>query len=187
MKKIIILIIIALISINCKSQIIAVENFESYNQELEDGAHIKDINNVLNKYEGTWEGTYDDKNFEFVVQKVTQNNIDLNYKHDLLVMRYKITDSNGNIIESNLTPNIDVPEIEGKYLSNTGTYYVMSYDGRDFVCGQSGDIFIETINNNTQMKLYLVPRSDLMSTKDCPNGEAAQIMPVEGNLILTKQ
>src|SRR5690606_13097731 len=72
MKSIGIIIILALFALSCKAQIIAVEDFEDYPNELADGAYIKDINNVLGKYVGNWKGTYNNRNYEFRIIKYTR-------------------------------------------------------------------------------------------------------------------
>ncbi|QMU65980.1 MAG: hypothetical protein GKR88_17985 [Flavobacteriaceae bacterium] len=185
MKKIIFILTSVFITYSCKAQIIAVEDFENYNQELPDNAYIKDINNILDKYVGTWKGIYDSKSYEFKVIKVTENNTDLKYKEDLLLMRYKITDSSNNVIESTLnlsdTSNFI---IRGNYLSNRGSY-VLNYIGLNDECGQNGTIFISIYDtNNTKMKLYLEVDGEM--GLDCTSGGVEQVLPTDW-IDLTKQ
>ncbi|MCT4697565.1 DUF6705 family protein [Tenacibaculum haliotis] len=184
MKKIIFIIATLFVIISCKAQIIAVEDFENYNQELPDGAYIKDVNNVLDKYIGTWKGTYNNKNYEFIVQKVTKNNIDLKYKHDKLLMRYKITDSNGTELANTLNlPNENYYVINGSYLASSGGYK-LSYIGLNSECGQNGTIYISTYGaNNTKLQLFLMVRGEI---HDCTTGAAEQIIPTE-SMELMKQ
>ena len=93
-------IVIIFLLLSCKAQTIAIEDFQDYVKQnkhgLLNGGYIKDVNNVLDKFVGTWKGTQNSKNYEFVIVKVTKNDGVL--KEDKLLMRYKITDSNGVII-----------------------------------------------------------------------------------------
>ena len=188
MKNTIITIIVLIFTtISCKAQIILVENFEEYNQELPDGAYVKDANNVLGKFVGTWKGTYDNKNYEFKVTKHTENNINLKYKEDLLLIRYKITDTNGAILVNTLNlPNDNKYVINGTYLVAKTNSYVLSYLGKNGECGQNGDVFISVYGtNNTKMQLFLSVNGEIYS--DCTTGPAKQILPTKGGMSLTKQ
>jgi hypothetical protein len=185
-EKIIFITATLFIIFSCKAQIIAVEDFENYNQELPNGAYIKDINNVLDKYVGTWKGTYNAKNYEFKIVKYTESNLQqsLNYKEDLLLMYYKITASNGSVIENTLNlPNTSNFSIKGSYLSNNGSY-VLDYIGLNSNCGQNGTIFISTYNNDNKMRLGLYVNGEL--DFNCTTGAVEQVLPVNG-IKLTKQ
>ena len=120
MKNILLIGFIILGTISCKAQIIAVENYNNYNNDLPDGAYIKDVNNVLGKFTGTWKGTYNNKNYEFRIIKYTEDNTKLKYKEDLLLIRYKITDSNGTVLEDTTTLANESPYvIKGSYLNKS--------------------------------------------------------------------
>ncbi|WBX77348.1 hypothetical protein PG911_03550 [Tenacibaculum ovolyticum] len=181
MEKIIFITATLFIIFSCKAQIIPVEDFENYNQELPNGAYIKDINNLLNKYTGTWKGTYNTKNYEFKIIKYTRVSEIRNLKFDKLLMRYEITASNGTVIENTLNlPNTSNFIIRGSYLSNKGSY-VLNYVGFND-CGQNGTIFIR-VNGNT-MDLFLSVDGEL--GLDCTTGAVEQVLPVNG-IKLTKQ
>jgi len=183
MKKIIFILATLFITFSCKAQVIAVEDFENYNQELTEGTHVKDVNNLLDKYVGTWRGIYNNKNYEFRIVKYTRISSNRNLKFDKLLMRYKITDSSNNVIENTLIlPNTSNFIIRGSYLSNKGSY-VLNYVGFND-CGQNGTIFISIYDiNNTKMKLYLEVDGEM--GLDCITG-AEQILPTDW-IDLTKQ
>ncbi|OSY87101.1 hypothetical protein WH52_13155 [Tenacibaculum holothuriorum] len=176
MKNIITLLILIAITISCKAQIIAVENFEDYPNELPDGAYIKDVNNVLGKYVGTWKGTYNNKNYDFKIVKYTENNIDLKYKEDMLLIRYKITDSSGTELANTLSlPNSSPYIIFGRYLAKSGGY-VLNYQGLNAKCGQNGRIYISTYGaNDTKLQLLLMVSGEIYD--ECTTGAVPQIMP----------
>ena len=156
MNNIIIILVLAISIASCKAQIIAVEDYKAYTQELEEGAYIKDINNVLDKFVGTWKGTYNNKNYEFIITKNTENfKYRPSIREDLLLMRYKITESSGSVIEDTLSlPNDSSFVMQNGYVAQTGSY-VFSYIGREVACGQNGSTFMKILNNTNNLKAKL--------------------------------
>ena len=188
MKKILILGLIIISNLSCKAQnIVPIETKVNYigaeNGIPETITYFKDINNLLDRYVGTWKGTYATKNYEFWITKIT--NKPARITEDILLIRYLITDANGTIIEdTRSTPDDGHYLIRGHYLDKS--HYVLSYGGRETLCGQSGEVYIWTLNNNTQMKLFLAQDHVLLNSEDCPNGRATQILPLQ-QMLLTKQ
>lgn len=186
LKNTLLAITLTLTAISCKAQIIAVENYHNYNKELDDGAYIKDINNVLNKFVGTWKGTYNNKNYEFRIVKNTKNfKTRPSIKKDEVLMCYKITDNNGTIIENTLTLTNDSPFVmKNGYIDRDGGY-VFSYIGRDVACGQNGWVFTQVYgNNNKKLQLFLQVEGE--NYPSCTTGEAKQILPTK-SIELNKQ
>ena len=191
MKKTIIIGCLLLTFLSCKAQILPIENVIDY-IEMEDTGipenivYIKDINNLLDKYVGTWIGTYNNKTYEFIITKITEDLFGT--LEDKLEIRYKVTDANGNIIEDTTSLTGDSPYIiKGNYLARAD-FYVLSYIGQEANCGQQGDLFIAVgyNNDNNTMKASLQVIGDLILASECPNGEAEQILPTE-QFTLTKQ
>ena len=169
--------------------IIPVENYIDYwdNDDLEipDGAHIKDVNGLLDKYVGTWKGTYQGKNYEFYIKKVTLKSKVSNLLKDRLIMRYKIIGISGEIIADNTYMNDEEPLIiDGWYLAKTKTYYVLNYFGFDGECGQNGRIYISIKNTNSNLmglRLSVYGEVDPNCTEI-----ASQVLPTN-NMLLTRQ
>jgi hypothetical protein len=191
MKKLIIFSFLILTVLSCKAQILPIENLIDYIEAEDTGipeniTYIKDVNNLLDKYIGTWIGSYDNKTYEFIIVKVTRDLYGT--MEDKLEMRYKITDTNGAVIENTTFLPDDSPFIiKGSYLARTA-FYVLTYIGQEADCGQHGDLFIAVgyHNDNNIMKASLSVIGDLILASDCPNGEAEQILPTE-QFTLTKQ
>ncbi len=183
-------ILFLLLSYGCKAQVLPVENVVNYvnskNGIPKNITSIKDVNHLLDKFIGTWKGTYDGKNYEFKVLKITANLGRLT--EEKLVMRYLITSSSGTIIEdTRALPDSSPYVIKGDYLEKD-TYF-LTYTGKNAKCGQSGTILINFLkgnNNNTKMSLFLAPDSIILSETSCPNGGAKQIMPLD-QIAFTKQ
>jgi len=190
MKKLLILGFLILSAISCKAQqIIPLEKAIEYRDsdtEIPDGTYLKDINGLLNKYLGTWKGTYNNKNYTFIVTKIKKDFLGIS--KDKLLIRYLITTTTGSILEDTRNlPDANTLVIEGDYLSSNTKYYVLNYFGKNTNCGQSGEVFISTITSsgNKQMKLFLAPYQDLIDKSVCPT-LATQILPTK-SMILTKQ
>ncbi|MDC1265619.1 hypothetical protein N8009_02370 [Flavobacteriaceae bacterium] len=193
MKKILFIGCFLLTALSCKAQILPIEDLRGY-MDIGEGipeniTYIKDVNNLLGKYEGVWIGIYNNKTFELHIEKETK--IYYGTAEDLLLLRYKITDnSNNNIIFDNIDiyDDTNASIIKGYYMSSTGTYYVLNYPNPNAPCGLHGEIFIEVPNTSlNQMKLFLAVGYELLSPDDCPNGFLEQIFPTESSMTFTKQ
>lgn len=177
----ILFLIIAYTSVSFSQQIVPVENFYGLqtNGTLPNGTFsIKDVNNVLLRFTGTWKGEYGSKKYEIRIERVTKPFFGA--LADVLVMRYKITNSAGSLLEETLSVlNNDDVNISGDYLQNRT--YVFTYQGPDWECGQSGDIYIAAgyDNNPNKMGLFLSPQQILLDTTECPNGRALMPFPEE--------
>ena len=191
MKKHIILVFITLVSISCKAQVVTnpttiipiEEYFENYRQpdnEVPDGAYIKDVNNIFDNFLGTWNGTWEGKNYSFIITEQTYSFLGI--MEDRLLMRYLITDgTTGSVlIDTTGLPDNDTFTTRGSYLHENNETYELSYGG--YGCNQRGFILIALINNNTQMNLGLIN----VGGYNCPNGDAPPIIPTD-NIVLTKQ
>lgn len=199
MKNKLILVAFITFTLGCRAQqpplqqIIPVENIIGYvnnDANIPDGIYFKDVNHLLDKYVGTWVGTYDNKTYEFQVVEFTDNYLGIT--EDILLMRYKITDANGNEIVNTLNlPNTSSYVISGKYLTENAHSYAMRYRGYESECGQKGTVFIEIeATNPNVMELFYGPQYEWIDSVECPNGVANQVFPTfddQAYLILTKQ
>jgi len=191
MKKIFTLGIIILIVLSCKAQILPVENYIDYIDQEDTGipeniTHIKDVNNVLNKFIGTWIGAYNNNTFELRITKTTENSFGLLI--DELNVAHKVTANDGTLLEDTISHSNDSEGIVSDYLARLDSYFFI-YVGKEADCGQFGTIIISVgyNNSNNNMRLGLSPGRDII-TADCPNGTAIQIFPADGQgMTLVKQ
>lgn len=187
MKKIFILMVALVLSvISCRAQIIPLEQHEEYKatgKEIQDGSYIKDVNNILTKFEGVWKGKYDNKNYEFVIVKNTRSFLGI--KKDGLLMRYKITDNRGTVIENTLELPNDSPFVLKNGYVDKDKGYVFSYIGRDVACGQNGWVFTQVYGTgHSKLQLFLAVKGE--KYPECTTGTAKQVFPVT-SMELTKQ
>lgn len=188
MKKILILALFIAINTSCKAQILPIEKLIDYisqGQGAPEGTtYIKDINNLRDRFAGVWKGSYNNYNYEIRIVKRTRHFI---LDHDQILIRYKITKMNGEIIEDTSALSDDSPYvISSRYLRKLT--YVMTYEGRESKCGQRGELFItpQKTTNYKTMKLFLAPDQDFILQSECPNGSAKQVFPLQ-QMELTKQ
>lgn len=188
MKKIILLGILIITNISCKSQVLPLEKLIDYvkvDQGAPDGTmYIKDVNNIRQNYLGVWKGSYNNKNYEIYFTNYTNHFI---IDEDQLLMRYLITDSNGKILEDTRSLPNDSPFIAtSRYYEKS--FFVLTYQGRQSDCGQAGELFVEAqkSTNYKTLKLFLSPRQGFINSQTCPNGAAVQLFPKD-NITLTKQ
>ncbi|TCN59434.1 DUF6705 family protein [Flavobacterium circumlabens] len=189
MKKIIIIgMTIASISA-CKAQSILpiekeIEYVRAKTDFPESVTYLKDVNGIRDKYVGTWKGSYGGKNYELIFSKITYKPV--RYTKDRLLMRYLIKDASGRVLEDTRTEPDDSGYVVTSYYYDK-TFFVLLYGGRQFDCGQSGELYVMlTKDSDSIMELVLIPKRDIMLEKDCPNGVAAQLFP-EVKMRLTKQ
>ena len=177
----------------CKAQVISLEEYSSEyttgNKDLfdDDIKEIRDFNNILNKYVGTWKYTSNNgTKYELKIKKGITSGSFITHK-DVLFVRYKIIDATGKTIENtlNVNDNNNSLIIEGEHLLETT--YVLLYGGRKVNCGQFGEVFMTVLPENpTNMIFEFIPEVNLIQSR-CPSFKAAkQVLPIE-KVHFTKQ
>lgn len=95
------------------------------------GSYIKDIDNQLDYFIGTWTVTWDNKTTVFTFQKKIKERTDfVNGKHcfeDLLIGKFKTTDNNGNIIEETDFNSSGGEWLRGNIIYNNGNSCDLSH------------------------------------------------------------
>lgn len=105
-----ILTVLLLSTFACKAQTPIIDIGDKYT-ELVDGAYLKDVNNQLDKFVGTWVYTNGNTSLTITFQKKTQVYNDSWYE-DLLVGEYKYVED--GVEKINTLSNLNAPE----YLAN---------------------------------------------------------------------
>jgi hypothetical protein len=190
MKKIIIIAFLIVCNLSCRAQsIVPIEKLGEYIREEKDVpesvTYFKDVNGIRDKYVGTWRGTNNGKNYELIFSKITDKIS--RTTQDGLIMRYLITDTSGAVLEdTRAEPDDSSYTAESSYF--TKNYFVLTYGGRQYQCGQQGELFVLSTKNtnNTAIELFLIPRQCFIMEQYCPNGEAPQLFP-KIKMTLTKQ
>lgn len=190
MKNIIILIT-ALLAISCKSQIVSLEQAaqcrENPNCSLNYN-YVKDINNTLNKYIGTWKGFHNGKVYEMKFNKSLYD--DMGMKKDEITGRLRIT-TNGNLSIS-IFDNFNEPDDTKTRFSGLG----LTTDLQGYRMIFAGPVPSGCINHGTislridpstpnQMKVKYWSYNDIV-VGDCPS-TFSQTFPEQQEIFLTRQ
>ncbi len=188
-----------LMMISCKAQIIGtLEQFEECSKrpnhdtegcpDLENITYVKDTNNRLNQFVGTWKGSYGGKQYEITLEKKVnyKDNPNDDMSWDRIIGRILVKDSQGNILY-NSTSYPDGKTYFGGY-NFQGKTYVMHFVG-NYNCLESGSVFIYTKNGNpNEMVLFYSQDSDMfLVPSKCPNYSSfTPLLPSE-KMTLVKQ
>jgi hypothetical protein len=147
----------------CKANpTMCVENFD----------YVKDINNLLNKYVGTWKGSLEGKNYEFnFIKKENVERGSSGIRWDRLIGRVKITNQNGIVEFDNFYKDL--------------TVYLTIFSGAKIGCIDYGYLYLrikpETPNN---MTISFVPDNDIVK-QDCSDFQTT--IPTSKKINLIKQ
>jgi len=186
MKKILIITAIHSIFLSC-AQIYQLNT----NTDVPSNAYIKDVNNELVPYEGIWKGTWDNKTFsvEFKrIKKYLDHKENNPYHKDVLIGKFRVTDSNNLVLFDNMYLSDNETKIEGtRFLLQPSKRYTLFFLDSD-ICNISGDIFISFTNLiNTQLSWKFMDTTDII-TPNCPYYNANPFpQPLPKNIILIKQ
>ena len=171
MKKIIYISVLLLSILSTKAQkIVLLENEYDYKiTNRNEDVYFKDVNNVLGKFVGTWKGTYGDKKYEFRIVKNTKTFKVM--KSDRLLIRYIITDLNGNVIDNTTSfPDSSTYIMKGRYYHNGG--YYLTHVAKGGNCAQGGQmlLYVDESNKNA-IKMDAIYRNemDFVDSAECPN------------------
>lgn len=185
MKKILILFTLHLILLSC-AQIYPLNT----NIDVPNGAYIKDLNNELIPYEGTWKGIWGNKTFFLSLNKVKkymdhkENNP---YYKDILAGRFKVLDSSRNILYDNISLPDQDTKIEGLgFIKNTNRYALFYIDSD--ICNISGNINLNFVNaSNLQLNWKFMDTTDIIDSSCQYYNSNPFPQPLPKNIILTKQ
>ncbi|MCA6069478.1 hypothetical protein JI747_020145 [Chryseobacterium sp. RG1] len=189
--KNIIFILILLLSFSCKSQsIISLEQAYVYSKS-DDGlpetvTYVKDINNRLDQFVGTWKGSYGGKQYEFrFIKKINFGSYSV--KWDELIGRFLVNDSNGNILYSSLNESNDEnTHLRGINIQNKT--YMLNFSGNVEYCNDRGVVFIEVSQNNPNIMYLSFDRDKgAFDPAKCPNYSTFVPLLPKTKMTLTKQ
>ena len=181
-------IVLLFIGISCQSQTYPLTT----DTNVPNNSYIKDINNDLAAFEGTWKGTWNNKNIIIVFKKIEKyydtHLKDNPFYRDMLIGKFQVKDISGNILFDNLTIADDQAKITGGKIFPSGKY-VLSYTDPD-LCLKAGLIMINFTNTaKTELKFKFSETSQLLDSECFYHGQPADQRPepLPKEIILTKQ
>ncbi|AKK72384.1 hypothetical protein OK18_06820 [Chryseobacterium gallinarum] len=184
MKNIILFMLVA--SLSCKAQ--QVYSLRPVEVDLPENSYEKDTNNELQNYEGTWKGTWGNKSIVITLKKITHKyDADFKRYRDYLVGKFKVLDSNNNILYDNSNLSDDNAKIKGVSFRRYGDKYSLIYVDPD-LCNITGGIAINFTDSTKTRLNWKLNKGRNMITTDCQYYNTTpfpQALPEE--IILTKQ
>lgn len=190
MKNIFLLL---LLTISCRSYtqqtIVPIRTYTDIPENA--GYYVKDTNDELQAFVGTWRGTWNNKTLLITFSKII-NKYDTSFKYnrDYIVGKFKTLDSTGNILFDNTSLSDNDAKIEGIGFQNITDNYIMSYTDND-LCGLGGTVYITFANaNKTQVNISFQQRSQVIDSRCYFHGWQAADRPKplpKSDIILTKQ
>lgn len=189
--KNILIVFILIISISCKSQ--QVYPLKTDYTEIPTNSYLKDVNNELNSFIGTYKTTFQNNEITLFITKLTYRFFDDGQYHfykDTLSIKYIIKNSSGTILQD--TENISLPAqqirhtILSQWVEDNGNKLLLYYGGTN--CGIGwGEIVLKKVSS-TQLSWEYRPNDIILDSAKCPNGTDSTIyLPETKDLIFTKQ
>ena len=178
-------IVSLMLSFSLKAQILPLN---TYYTEIKSGSYLKDLDNILPRYIGTWRANYNGTSIYLTIDNVTKHPSkfgNIGFYNDVLFVRYVIKNSNGVIIQSTLNKIITEANIKS-IIPRPDNTIAFTYSGGDCGVG-SGRIYIEYVDK-TRIKWSYYPESSLIIAGECPQGSDLKVyLPKAEDLIFTKQ
>ena len=175
----------SMICLSCNAQTLPLNT--SLN-DIPANAHLKDLNNELAPYVGTYKANFQDKEITLYITKVEdklEKSSQKNYFLDALVVKYVVKNSSGIILQDthNLSSNI---QFYSYYTYPDQNKIVLYYSGTNCRVGW-GDVFLKKISNTKIIWEYR-PDDIILDDATCPPGTDTTIyLPETKGLIFTKQ
>jgi hypothetical protein len=176
------------IHFSCKAQNVPLKTYDYVN-----GSYLKDLDNVLPFWVGTWKGTVNNKEYTFQFVKFPQHLTTFSngdyYYEDVLKAKFKVVDLGSNtILYDNLNANT-FEEYKIYFLDNILTEYFFYFTDNETNCYNSAKFTLLKSNTN----LNLIEFKDFSYgdniNLDCPYANQIDI-PIylpKVNLTLTRQ
>ncbi|MCT2409051.1 hypothetical protein NZD88_16000 [Chryseobacterium antibioticum] len=159
---------------------------------IPNNSYIKDLDNEYDSFVGTWKTNLNNKIVILKITKVLQKSLqklDISYYSDVLIVQYSIQDNNGNIIENNISSNLNDYKIISTLYSKKAHVVKLYYQGGQCQVGWGG-INLKMIDP-THFKWNYQPESTVITNKNCSDYPAGGIkinLPYEpSDIIFTKQ
>ena len=191
MKKILSILALITSMIACKAQQ-QIYPLNTFYKDVPNYSYMKDLNNYLPQYVGTYKATYQGNEITLYISKEDQSliNHSNNRKHyeDVLRVKYIVKDiSTGNTLEDTQTSASLTNEIISYGTNDLDNNSVsLFYSGT--TCGLgSGEIILKKINS-TQINWSFWYEKQLLIQGECPNYQSVKVyLPKTFDLIFTKQ
>lgn len=190
MKPILTSLTILMFALSCQAQrIISLEEAYTYSRSAdgipEDVSYVKDTNNRLDQFVGTWKGSANGKYYTIQFVKLI-NYGEYSIKWDEILGNILITDTGGNVLHNSFGQSYDaVGNLTGLNFQRN-TY--MMYFAANGACNDSGNVFVEVKKlNPNEMTLYFMRDTEFIDPIKCPNYTTYVPLLPKDKMTLVKQ
>lgn len=181
------LILSLIFTISCKSQTLPLNTALI---DIPQNAYLKDINNELIPYIGTYKANFQGNEITLYITKEENKLMDYGdqkFYRDALAIKYIVKNSSGVVLQdtnnTNNTPKIELYSIGTRPYQNSVIFF---YSGTNCRVGW-GKIILKKLNP-TQISWEYRPNDIILDDSRCPPGTDINIyLPETKDLIFTKQ
>ncbi|MFS4431077.1 DUF6705 family protein [Chryseobacterium sp. S90] len=186
-NKIAVILILFLSLISCKAQ----QTFplNSDYEEIPQNSYLKDLNNELTPYVGTYKTNFNGKEIMLFITKQEdklEQSAQKNYYMDALIVKYIVKNSSGNILQDTQNDTSSKIELYSIGTKPTKNEIIFVYSGTNCHVGW-GKIILKKVNV-TQISWEYRPNDITTTESKCPSTLDTTIyLPETKDLIFTKQ
>ncbi|CAI9681231.1 hypothetical protein HZQ11_17060 [Elizabethkingia anophelis] len=152
------------------------------------GSYLKDTQNELSCYTGTWKTLFNGKDITLDIQKIEKYSVKYpknEFFRDILLIRYTVKDGNGNTLQSTLNHSVLNSNIKSTYVLPNNKI-AFTHSGGDCGVG-SGRVYLQYIDS-THIKWSYYPESLMHAEGECPQGSDLKVyLSKTEDLVFTKQ
>ncbi|WP_294278451.1 DUF6705 family protein [uncultured Chryseobacterium sp.] len=190
MKKYLIICLGILVGFLCRAQ--QTYPLLTFLDNVPNMSHLKDTNNELQPFVGTYISTYNGNQITLYITKENDKFFDYGNKKvyaDILYIRYIIKDSSNNILQTTQNTSFQSDQLNtifSLWVIENGSKVLLNYTGTNCSVGW-GDIYLKKISS-TQISWEYRPDDITTTAAKCPpNLDTTIYLPVTKDLIFTKQ
>lgn len=174
-----------LLSFSCKAQILPLSTFMD---NIPQNAYVKDLNNELNPYVGTYKANFQGNEITLFITKLEkklEKRTNKSFYRDALIIKYVVKNSTGVVLQDTKNGIADI-ELYSTRIRSYDKSVIFYYSGTNCRVGW-GDIFLKKLNA-TQFSWEYRPDDIIIDDSRCPPGTDIKIyLPETKDLIFTKQ
>ncbi|KQT24228.1 hypothetical protein ASG22_09435 [Chryseobacterium sp. Leaf405] len=158
-------------------------------ENIPQGGYVKDLNNELNPYVGTYRTNFNGNEITLFITKQENKytkRVNKTYFMDVLVMKYIIKNSSGQILQDTQNGVTQLNTIESIRSRPNQNTVILYYEGTN--CGVGwGKIILKKINA-TQVSWFYGGNHSMINDQNCSgNPDTTIYLPDEETIIFTKQ
>lgn len=185
--KILVVLVLIINIVSCKAQQTLPLN--TFLNDIPNNAYVKDLNNELDPYIGTFKANFNGKEITLYISKLEnklEKSTNKNYYLDALIVKYIVKNSSGTILQDTQNFSQEINTISSIRIRSYDSSVILGYSGTNCRVGW-GTILLKKINA-TQFTWEYRPNDIILTPEKCPgNPDLTIYLPETKGLIFTKQ